>query len=276
MHLVKPRVFLVGETRVVEEGLQAYLEHIGAQDWTTDAPTDLERLAEVYGRICYRSFKPGLNPNVTQVRRGNGPYLGNILASRHGSVIEHPRINFIFSDVSRVFTHELLRHRVGLSFSDVDAFDLMAADQALSQESLRYVRLDELGCYLPTVISEDELAMRIFVETFEQLEQLQRVLAEHFGLDKDGADFHLKKTVTSALRRIAPMGLSTTIGWSGNPRTIRWAIETRTDPGAEEEIRQVFGEVAVQVIQRYPNLFGDFTAEIADGLLWYKPKYPKV
>lgn len=276
MHLTKPQVFLIGETRIVEEGLQAYLQHIGTPEWATDAPTDLERLAEVYGRVCYRSFKPGLNPNVTQVRKGNGPYLDNILASRHGSVIEHPRINFIFAEVSRVFTHELLRHRVGISFSDVDAFDLMVADQALSQESLRYVRLDDLGFYPPTVISEDEQAMRIFVETFEQLERLQRTLAEHFGLDSAGAGFHLKKTVTSALRRIAPMGLATTIGWSANPRTIRWAIEARTDPGAEEEIRIVFGEVARQVIRRYPSLFGDFTSTIIDGLPWYKPKYPKV
>lgn len=261
MHVVEPRVFLVGETRIVSEGLQGYLEHVGVPAWATDAPSDTERIIEVMGRLCYRSFAPGLNPNVTRVREGNQVYLANILKSRHGSVIEHPVLNFIFADVSRVFTHELVRHRVGV---------------AISQESLRFVRLDDLGLWLPTVILESEQAVEIFVQTFEQLEELQCLLAEIYELDNPETPFHRKKRVTSAMRRIAPIGLSTTIGWSANPRTLRWVIEMRTDPAAEEEIRFVFGKVAKTVIERYPNLFGDFTTEIVDGFPWYKPTYSKV
>lgn len=261
MHRVEPKVFLVGETRVVEAGLQAYLKHIGVPDWETDAPSDTERIIEVMGRLCYRSFAQGLNPNVTRVREGNESYLVNILRSRHGSVIEHPVMNFIFADVSRVFTHELVRHRVGV---------------AISQESLRFVRLDELGLWLPMAILENERAMEIFVRTFEQLEELQHLLAQIYELDNLGISFHLKKKITSAMRRIAPIGLATTIGWSANPRTLRWVIETRTDPAAEEEIRLVFGKVAEIVIKRYPNLFGDFIVEIVEGLPWYKPAYSKV
>ncbi len=261
MHAVDPKVFLVGETRVVEEGLQAYLEHLGVPDWQTDAPSDAEKVIEVMGRLCYRSFEPGLNPNVTKVREGSVAYLGNILQTKHGSVIEHPMMNFVFADVSRVFTHELVRHRVGL---------------AISQESLRFVRLNDLGQWLPTVIREDEKAVEIFVRTFEQLERLQVELAEHFELDKPGTPFHRKKTVTSALRRIAPDGLATTIGWSANPRTLRWVMEMRTAPEAEEEIRLVFGKVGEILMARYPNLFGDFTIEMVDGLPCYRPTNRKV
>src|SRR3990170_9070183 len=193
MRRVEPKVFLVGETRVVEEGLQAYLEHLGVPDWQTDSPSDAEKLIEVMGRLCYRSFEPGLNPNVTKVREGSASYLGNILKTAHGSVIEHPMMNFIFADVSRVFTHELVRHRAGV---------------AISQESLRFVRLDDLGQWLPTVIVEDETATEIFVKKFEHLEHLQHVLAEHFHLDDPGTPFHRKKIVTSAMRRIAPEGLA--------------------------------------------------------------------
>lgn len=261
MRKVEPTVFLVGETRVVEEGLRAYLVHLGVSDWQTDAPSDAERLIEVMGRLCYRSFEPGLNPNVTKVREGNAAYLGNILKTKHGSVIEHPVMNFIFADVSRVFTHELVRHRVGV---------------AISQESLRFVRLENLGQWLPTVIREDQEAMEIFVRTFAQLEQLQIELAKHFKLDEPGVPFHFKKVATSAMRRIAPDGLATTIGWSANPRTLRWVLETRTDPSAEEEIRLVFGQVGRIVCARYPNLFGDFTVEMVDGLPHYRPQYSKV
>ena len=36
MQFVKPKVFLIGESRIINEGLQAYLEHVGAPDWTSD------------------------------------------------------------------------------------------------------------------------------------------------------------------------------------------------------------------------------------------------
>lgn len=261
MHHVKPKVFLVGETRIVEEGLAAYLAHLGVPDWTSDAQTDAERLVETMGRLCYRSFKAGLNPNVTKIRESNAAYLENILAMKHGAVIEHPVVNFVFADVSRVFTHELVRHRVGV---------------AISQESLRFVRLDNLGLWAPTVIRENEESMEIFARTFAELERLQLELADRFGLDDPGVAFHLKKKITSAMRRIAPIGLATTIGWSANIRTIRWVLEQRTDPAAEEEMRLVFGLVGEIVSQRYPQLFADFTVESVDGLPHFKPAHSKV
>lgn len=261
MHKVEPQVFLIGESRVVEEGLRKYLTHIGAPAWNSDAPTDSEKLIEVMGRLCYRSFKPGLNPNVTAIREHSKDYLANIFNVRHGSVTEHSVVNFIFADVSRVFTHELVRHRVGV---------------AISQESLRFTRLEELGQWLPTVIREDARAVEIFTKTFVEMERLQKELAEHFQLDSPGVSFQKKKTVTSAMRRVAPLGLATTIGWSANFRTIRWVLELRTDPSAEEEIRLVFGKVGEIVTGRYPYLFSDFKVEMVDGLPYYKPKNVKV
>lgn len=260
VRVIEPKVFLVGETRVVEEGLQAYLDHIGVSDWATDAPSDAERLCEVMGRLCYRSFEPGLNPNVTRVRQGSAKYLENILAVGHGSVLEHAMLNFIFADVSRVVTHELVRHRAGT---------------AISQESLRFVRLQELSAYVPMHIRENEEGMTVFVRTFEQLEELQRTLAEMYGID-DEKQFDVKKKLTSAFRRMAPIGLATTIGWSCNIRALRHVIELRTEPHAEEEIRLLFARVFEAVQGRYPNVFGDYEAEIVDGLPWIKTVHPKV
>lgn len=261
MRKVQPKVFLIGETKIVKKGLQDYLRHVGVPKWKSDAPTDLEKVIEVMGRLCYRSFEPGLNKNVKKVREHNKDYLDNIKKVRHGSVVEHPVLNFIFADVSRVFTHELVRHRAGV---------------AISQESLRFVRLDDLGQWLPTVICEDEKAVEIFVRTFKELEKLQLELAEYFKLDNADVPFHKKKIITSAMRRVAPIGLATTIGWSANPRTLRWVLEMRTDPSAEEEIRLVFSKVGEIVTRRYPNLFGDYEIEMVDGLPWYKTEHSKV
>ena len=261
MKTVEPKVFLIGETRIVKQGLRDYLRHIGVPNWKSDAPSDLEKIIEVMGRLCYRSFKPGLNKNVKKIREHNKDYLDNIKKVKHGSVTEHPVLNFIFADVSRVFTHELVRHRAGT---------------AISQESLRFVRLDDLGQWLPMVIREDEKAVEIFVKTFKDLEKLQLELAEYFKLDDESAPFHKKKVITSAMRRIAPIGLATTIGWSANPRTIRWVLEMRTDPSAEEEIRLVFGKVGEIIMERYPNLFGDYEIEMVDGHPWFKTKNSKI
>ncbi|MCF6284083.1 MAG: FAD-dependent thymidylate synthase [Candidatus Hydrogenedentes bacterium] len=260
MKFVKPKVFLVGETRIVEQGLQDYLDHVGVTKWKTDAPSDSEKLAEVMGRLCYRSFEPGMNPNVTRVREGNQTYLGNIINVGHGSVVEHPVMNFIFADVSRVVTHELVRHRAGT---------------AMSQESLRFVRLDSLSAYTPMCIEENEEGMSIFVKTFEHLEKLQTELAEVYDIDNE-KKFAVKKKLTSAFRRLAPIGLATTIGWSCNFRTLRHVLENRTDPHAEEEIRFLFAEVYNLVKERYPNLLGDYEVEMVDGLPWVKTAHRKI
>lgn len=261
MKFVEPKVFLVGETKIDEEGLSAYLTHLGVPDWVSNAPSDPEKLIEVMGRLCYRSFQPGLNKNVTKIREDNKDYLQNIVKVKHGSVIEHAVVNFIFADVSRVFTHELVRHRVGT---------------AMSQESLRFVRLDDLGFWVPTVVRENQDFMEICCRTFQELEKLQVELAKIMELDKPGMPFHKKKVVTSAMRRIAPDGLATAIGWSANMRAIRHTLEMRTDPGAEEEIRLVFGKLGMIMKERYPNLFGDYEIEIVDGHPWFKTQHRKV
>ena len=261
MRSVTPQVFLVGETRVDEDVLQQYLASVGAPEWQTDAPSESEELAEVMGRLCYRSFAPGLNPNVVKVREGSRAYLSNVIGVGHGSVLEHSVLNFIFADVSRVFTHELVRHRVGTD---------------ISQESLRFVRLTDLGQWLPTCIREDEHATAVFARTFEDLERLQLELASHFRLDDPGVPFERKKEVTSAMRRLAPIGLATAIGWSANLRTLRFVLEQRTDPAAEEEMRVVFGQVGLLVRERFPGAFADYEVVDVKGLPHFKPNHRKV
>ena len=117
--------------------------------------------------------------------------------------------------------------------------------------------------------------MELMARTVEELERLQLQMAEMLKLDEQ-VSFHKKKKFTSAMRRIAPDGLATTIGWTANFRTIRHVLEMRTEEGAEEEIRLVFGKVGEIVTKRYPNMFGDYKVEILDGLPCYKTENRKV
>ena len=71
---------------------------------------------------------------------------------------------------------------------------------------------------------------------------------------------------------MAPLGLATNIGWSCNFRALRFVLEQRTDPAAEEEMRFVFHRVWEIVSQRYPNLLQGYDTPITDGYVWVKPQ----
>ena len=261
MRETQPGVELISRPQLDWEALGRYLKHAGGETWmdlrkTTDddAINSGQLLIEAAGRACYRSWDVGLNPNVTRIRKDQATYFTNLLRSGHGSVLEHANYSFVIYDVSRVFTHELVRHRAGSAFS---------------QESMRFVRLDEIPFRIPE--SMESLRPQI-VSILETLEDFQITAAEHFGLDEEGKNFHEKKEITSALRRLAPEGVSTVIFWTANVRTLRHTIAARTDPGAEEELRTVFNTIGNLMVQEAPLLFGDFT--VVDGA--WTTEYKKV
>jgi thymidylate synthase ThyX len=154
-------------------------------------------------------------------------------------------------------THELVRHRPGV---------------AISQESLRFVRLADIPFWFPDWALADPELMKRATTLLEQMEEFQGWMAGHFGLDVEGVPFHEKKHKTSFMRRFAPDGVATGLLWTANIRTLRHTIEARTDPGAEEEIRLVFGKIAELMRAEAPALFGDYT--VSDGA-WI-PKWRKV
>jgi thymidylate synthase (FAD) len=274
MHETTPQVFLIARPSIDVEGMRGYLRDVGGESWLQlrldaaeasaaagePAPADGvlnagELLVEFGGRACYRSWEPGLNVNVTKVRVDQREYFANILRSAHGSVLEHANYSFALRNVSRVFTHEIIRHRAGSAFS---------------QESLRYVRLTDIGFRVPPAL---EPVRERVLSIVEQLEEFQLSAAAELGIDEEGVPFHVKKEVTSALRRLAPIGLSTDIVWTANARTLRHVIEMRTAAGAEEELRLVFDKIARIMQAEAPGLFQDFTR--ADDGSWV-PEHRKV
>ena len=262
MHETRPLVFLIARPSIDPEAMEAYLREVGGESWlqrrleeSEEPPNPGELLVEFGGRACYRSWEPGLNPNVTKVRTDQREYFANILRSAHGSVLEHANYSFVLRNVSRIFTHELVRHRAGSAFS---------------QESLRYVRLTDIGFRVPPAL---EPVRERVLSIVEQLEEFQRDAAEELGIDAEGVPFHVKKEVTSALRRLAPTGLSTDILWTANARTLRHVVEMRTAPGAEEEMRLVFDDIAQLMVREAPGLFQDFS-RAEDGS--WAPEHHKV
>ena len=258
MKKTTPEVFLIARPMLDWDAIAVYLEKVGGGAWLDNhdgTSPDAQDLAEFAGKMCYRSWEPGLNPNVKKVRADQRAYLENILAQQHGSVLEHAQFTFVFHNVTRVLTHELARHRPGT---------------AVSQESLRFVRLDEIPFWVPDWAAGDPELMRAVRYYLDEAEKMQVYLADYLHLDE--LPMHEKKARTSFMRRFAPEGLSTGLVWSANIRALRHVIESRTAPGAEEEIRLVFGKVGEIMLRECPMLFGDYKV---DGGHWV-PSWRKV
>ena len=218
----KPLTRLTLIRRELKPEVNKFSGHVGKTRWIEDWEGDV--------------FCAEVPNNTLYVRRNGKPvWSGN-------SILEHVQLSFVFHNVSRVFTHELVRHRVGV---------------AISQESLRYVRLDNLRMWFPPCIADDPEAERRASLLVEELEAFQLWLAEHYGID-EMTNFNKKKKLTSAFRRFAPIGLATSIGWSSNIRSLRWLGQLRTAKSAEVEIRMVFDRVMQLLVEKYPNFFGDF------------------
>lgn len=242
--VTEPRVELVGRQSMVDAGTARFLTEHGLE-WTSDTDNAAELLAEAGGRLCYMSFGKG--------RKSNREYLGNIIASGHGSVLEHAVWNFIFSGVSRSFTHELIRHRAGFGYS---------------QLSQRYVNAAKSEFVEPEVIASDPEAHRIWVESvqhsLDSYRKLVRALRGRFG----GVQSRTlrRKMARQAARSVLPNATETKIFVTANARALRHFIELRGNEHAEPEIRRVATKVLEIMREEAPNLFGDYRLEpLPDG-----------
>lgn len=251
MEQVIPKVFVLAQTKIDTEGMAQYLGDMGQENWTTDAESDAEKLIEVAGKTCYRSFGLELNKNLSKVGgRNNYDYIQDgIVKQRHGSVLEHASVTLALVDVSRVLTHELVRHRVGTAYS---------------QESGRYVRTDVIKMYIPPEISENTFLLQEFIHTCEQIEKMYKRLELISDVD-NMKDFGKKKRLTSALRRILPEGRANTIIVTMNHRTLRHLIALRSSQHAEVEIREAFVQLYSIIKPVFPAIYGDGEVVFPEG-----------
>ena len=190
---VTPEVQLIGGTALNRDGLTQYLKDTGNEEFNKDifegctnldGLTDVDIMCSFFAKLCYRSLvADGKNKNISRVRsiRDN---VTATLASGHGSVFEHAVLNFVVYNCSRVFTHELVRHRAGTAFS---------------QTSGRYVRGDTIDFVLdPAPRDVARLKATPGVEVVEGMEN--RVL--FIGMDQARED-DTERAVRAGLAMLA-------------------------------------------------------------------------
>ena len=249
--ITEPSVYLVGQQYVDDEEMKRFLADHDAAVWDTDARCHGAMLAEIAGRLCYMSFakpRPG----------GNKAYIKHLLEVGHGSVLEHAVFSLIITGVSRSLTHELIRHRAGMSYS---------------QLSQRYVDESDVAFVVPPAIMIDTLHFNEFkLAAREWLQRYRDYVQRLEYLSSKPPSTTRRKQAREAARCVLPNCTETKIFVTGNARAWRHFIELRGDASADAEIQRLAQAVLTVLVKASPNIFGDYDIQ-DDGI---KTPYRKV
>lgn len=284
MNIIRePKVYLVGHQLCTDPDLEEFLNDEGLV-WHPDTHISSQTLPEIAGRICYMSFskpRPG----------GNKAYLDHIKEVGHGSVLEHAVWSFIITGVSRSLTHELVRHRAGMSYSQL-------SQRYVDESVAEYVEPDIIANDLELhAIWEESVRQshEAYVKLSEKLtEKLKPELEKRYDADPllnvqdkelRGSDLGLiathkterRKTARQAARSVLPNATETKIFVTANARALRHFLEQRGSRHAEPEIRKLANQMLSILQSEAPNLFGDYQRTVLpDGTFEITTKWEKV
>ena len=184
-----------------------------------------EDVIEKACRTCYLSFHRYDPPKSTQ------ELIKKVIRKGHHSVLEHATATFRIKGSSRVFTHEMVRHRL----------------MSPSQESQRYVEYGKTKEYefvIPPSVEQTRFKDN-FKEKALELEKLYSDMVKE-GVPKEDA------------RYILPNATVSEIVISANYRELRHIFEVRCHPRAHWEIREVCLEMLKIMKDKAPIVFWDF------------------
>jgi len=190
------------------------------------------QLIELAGRTAYQS-RGKITPFSAE------KFVKMIIKRGHESVIEHSAMTVEFNNVSRGFTHEIVRHRLA----------------SFTQESTRYVDKSSFRVVIPPDKDKDEKIVTLKLPNEEELavsfqewmdlnEQMYR------GLRKKG-------WIPQDARQVLPIGITSQIVVTANFREWRHIFKLRTVPNAHWEIREVMGNLLKEVKEKVPVIFDD-------------------
>ncbi len=185
------------------------------------------KVVAMAARLCYSSL------DIENLRCStldeDQQLIGKVLALGHESVLEHASFSLGIEGVSRVLSHQLVRHRLA----------------SFSQQSQRYVSFDEGFSYqVPPSILQNESLHREYDRMMGQLAELYR---------------HLRKRDIPAedARFVLPNAADTRLVMTMNARELRHFFRLRCCRRAQWEIRALATEILRQLRKIAFPLFHD-------------------
>lgn len=173
-------------------------------------------------------------------------FVGHLISIGHESPLEHVTFTFAVEGVSRALTHQLIRHRIGTSYS---------------QQSQRYVKLDNFEYITPEEIRKDSKLCNIYQRHLRETQDVYDYLVE--GLMKNGRS---EKEAIEDARYIFPNACETKIVFTMNARSLINFFKQRCCTRAQWEIRDMANEMLAQVRKIAPIVFNSAGASCVNGM----------
>lgn len=186
-----------------------------------------DELIAASARICYRDIaaKELLQAEEESLSR---KLIAELFASGHMSAFEHVSFTFGIDGLSRVASHQLVRHRLA----------------SFSQQSQRYVSMspDPEAVIIPPNIKANPDALRLYSEAVRHSQETYRELCA-MGIPKEDARF------------ILPHGHSTRLIMTMNARELHHFFGLRLCRRAQWEIRELARKMLILCREKAPVIF---------------------
>lgn len=192
-----------------------------------------EKLISNAARLCYSSIGiESLFDKYTDEQ--NKDMIGKLMAMNHESPIEHVNFTFGIEGISRTLSHQLVRHRIA----------------SYSQQSQRYVKLDQFEYTIPPNIANNEKLKKAYINNMRIDQLLYDYMVDE--LIKDG--FTEKEAIEDA-RYIFPNACETKLIVTMNARTLMNFFKLRCCNRAQWEIRELADKMLIECKKIAPNIF---------------------
>lgn len=208
-----------------------------------------EKVVSMAAKLCYSKVGvDGIEENLTEEKIQN--FLKMLTDIGHESPLEHVSFTFAVEGISRACSHQIVRHRIA----------------SYSQQSQRYVKLDQFEYILPPEIEKCEEAKKIFIEAMERdqkdYDRIVDILSKkHFEeftragkSEKEAKRLAEKKAIEDA-RYVFPNACETKIVMTMNTRSLYNFFHHRCCERAQWEIRELAVRMLAEVKKVAPIMF---------------------
>jgi thymidylate synthase (FAD) len=242
------KVYLIGRPQIDVDSFLLFLRDQNTGWERSKESKSAEEIVEAAGRVCYMSFGEHQSPKT------NLEYIQHLVLMGHESVLEHVSWTFVLSGISRAFTHQLVRHRIGFSFS---------------QLSQQYHDESEATFVQPRQLDRFPRALEAWQEAIRAAQRAYRLISEELKTDHTLPELErkeLSRAMRSSARSVLPNATETKIVMTANARALRHFLALRGAIPGDLEMREVAASLLELLRAEAPALFQDFLIErLSDG-----------
>ncbi|OQX54289.1 MAG: hypothetical protein B5M48_01430 [Candidatus Omnitrophica bacterium 4484_213] len=183
-----------------------------------------QKTAAIAGKLCYAKSSIKDLEKITPQEEER--FIEKIIKLGHLSVIEHSSFTFAIEGISRVTSHQLVRHRLA----------------SFSQQSQRYVKKRDFEYIIPPTIKKKKKLRQIFEKVIKDINNTYAELLDN-GIPVEDARFLL------------PNACETKIIVTMNARELRHFFKLRCAKNSQWEIREMANLMLKEVRKVAPVIF---------------------